>query len=223
MKMKPIIVSRIITAWMGIMTALMIAIAKEDTADSFYRFGPHPDLIILGYTIDTASKYALVIFYALVNTVVRNLNHNVITPWITLNIQDTSASADVALLESRNQVPLPLPLPTSLNKAHAYEISVASTLYSWFDWLIYIHMLMAQVDMVIIEMGADVLATSAITYWYLEKSGKNAQKGYVSIDMGDAQDTFSGITSHDAHFVRQHPQFRYNLHPQSSGYNPQFI
>jgi hypothetical protein len=57
-----------------------------------------------------------------------------------------------------------------VDKAHAYEISVVSTIYSWFDWLIYIHMLLAQVDMVIIEMSADVVASTAITYWYMEKS-----------------------------------------------------
>ena len=145
---------------MSIMTALMIAIAKEDTTESFYRFGPHPDLSILGYTIDTSSKYILVVCYALTNTVVRNLNHNVISPWITFNI--TGCSTTVA--------------------KHAYEISIASTLYSWFDWLIYIHMLMAQIDMVIIEMGADVIATCVITRWYLEQGGPH-KEGYASIGL----------------------------------------
>ena len=148
-----ITVSRIITGWMGIMTALMCVIANESTTRAtFYRFGPQPDLVILGYTIDTGAKYGLVILYALINTVVRNLNHNIITPWVTLNIQDDAVD--------KRQV----------DKAHAYEISVASTIYSWFDWLIYIHMLLAQVDMVIIEMVADVAASTVITCWYLEKS-----------------------------------------------------
>jgi hypothetical protein len=159
--MHPIIVSRIITGWMGIMTILMTVIAKEETSPTpFYRFGPHPDLVILGYTIDVAYKYALVVIYALANTVIRNLNHNIITPWITLNIQATEESAAIGTVKP------------PLNKSHAYEISIVSTLYSWFDWLIYIHMLMAQVDMVIIEMGADVIATTVITRWYLEKPEK---------------------------------------------------
>ena len=137
---------------MGIMTILIASTAKE-TASSFYRFGPQPDLIIIGYTIDTAEKYALVVAYALFNTVIRNLNHNVIAPWITLNIQDTTPSA---IMEKQR-----------MNRAHAYEVSIISTVYSWFDWFIYINMLLAQVDMMLIEMATDVLATSAITHWYL--------------------------------------------------------
>jgi len=177
-----ITVSRIITGWMGVMTVLMCVIANESTTSAtFYRFGPQSDLIILGYTIDTVTKYGLVILYALINTVVRNLNHNVIAPWVTLNIQDDA-------VDKRN-----------VDRAHAYEISIASTVYSWFDWLIYIHMLLAQVDMVIIEMGADVAASTAITYWYLEKSPSLSRSTIAedaSVKPGEY--TFIALTSTNA-------------------------
>lgn len=150
--MQPITASRIITGWMGLMTILIASTAKE-TASTFYRFGPQPDLIIIGYTIDTPEKYAMVVVYALFNTVIRNLNHNVIAPWITLHIQDTTPTAMLG--------------KQRMNRAHAYEVSIISTVYSWFDWLIYINMLLAQVDMMLIEMATDVLATTAITHWYI--------------------------------------------------------
>ena len=156
MAVSPHIISRILAAWMGIITLLMVNIAADNAADPFYRFGPQPDLVILGYTIDTLPKYGLVIVYALANTVVRNLNHNIIAPWITLNVQDTGN------------------VWMGINRSHAYEISLVSTLYSWFDWLIYIHMLLAQVDMVLIEMGTDVLSTAVITYWYLNRDRDRA-------------------------------------------------
>ena len=176
--LKTVTVSRIITGWMGIMTVLMCVIANESTTRAtFYRFGPQPDLVILGYTIDTATKYGIVIMYALINTVVRNLNHNVIAPWITLNIQDDAVDK------------------RKVDKAHAYEISVVSTIYSWFDWLIYIHMLLAQVDMVIIEMSADVVASTAITYWYMEKSPGLSRSTYDASVHGPGEYAFIALTA----------------------------
>jgi len=153
--LKPIYVSRIVSAWMGMIAVLMACIAKGEGDDrsKFYRFGPQPDLVILGYAIDTPAKYAWIIVYALLNTTVRNMNHNIITPWITLNVQDMSPEACAA--------------KKRLNVRHVYELSIVSTLYSWFDWLIYINMLLAQVDMMIIEMGTDVLAMMVITYGYM--------------------------------------------------------
>ena len=162
---------------MALMTLLMALIAKEGASPpSFYRFGPQPDLVILGYTIDEPYKYAVVVLYALANTVIRNLNHNVIAPWITLNIQDSeSASGSESTSGALSATGTPPRKP--LNKSHAYEISIISTVYSWFDWLIYIHMLMAQVDMVIIEMGADVIATTFVTRWYIEKPENGGYHG----------------------------------------------
>jgi len=156
--MKTLIVTRITTGWMTIITILMTIISMKSTNNtSFYRFGPQPDLIILGFTIDTPGKYLLVVLYALINTAIRSMNHNIVTPWITLNVQNTNQSG------SRN----------NNNYREQYEICIFNTMYTWFDWLIYIHMLLAQADMVLIEMTTDVIATCIVTRWYIKTKKDN--------------------------------------------------
>ena len=150
---KPLIVSRIIMVWMFIISILLISyiltIYSDDT--KFYRFGPQPDLIILGFTIDTPEKYSFIVLYAIINTIIRNLDQNIISPWITLNVQN---------MKEQN---------TEINIiSNQYEISITNTIYSWFDWLIYIHMLLAQIDMFLLELTTDVIAIYFVTRWYIK-------------------------------------------------------
>ena len=163
--MKTLIVTRITTGWMTIITILMTIISMKSTNNtSFYRFGPQPDLIILGFTIDTPGKYLLVVLYALINTAIRSMNHNIVTPWITLNVQNTNQSGARNNNSNNNN-----------NNIEQYEICIFNTMYTWFDWLIYIHMLLAQADMVLIEMTTDVIATCIVTRWYIKtKQEKSA-------------------------------------------------
>jgi hypothetical protein len=122
---------------------------EQFTGDtSFYRFGPNPDLVILGITIDTPDKYGLIVLYAVLNTIIRNLDHNVIAPWITLNVQNINVAEQIKVKKQ-------------------YEISIINTIYSWFDWLIYIHMLLAQVDMFLLELITDTIAIYFVTRWYI--------------------------------------------------------
>jgi hypothetical protein len=121
--------------------------------DTFYRIGPHDDLIVLGIAIDTMYKYILIVIYSLLNTCIRNINRNIISPWITVVIQNNSD-------DSKH-------LKSQMNKSHIYEISIISTIYTWFDWLIYLNMLLSQFDFVIIELLTDMISSSVITYSYL--------------------------------------------------------
>jgi hypothetical protein len=131
----------------------IISIKSTDNT-SFYRFGPQPDLVILGFTIDTPGKYILVVLYALINTAIRSMNHNIVTPWITLNVQNTNEPVTQSRVNNTQR--------------EQYEICIFNTMYSWFDWLIYIHMLLAQADMVLIEMTTDVIATCIVTRWHIK-------------------------------------------------------
>ena len=121
---------------------------------SFYRFGPNPELVILGIVIDTPQKYGLIVLYAVLNTIIRNLDHSIIAPWITLNIQNINA--------------LPTEDTEKKDTNKQFEISIINTIYSWFDWLIYIHMLLAQVDMFLLELTTDVIAIYFVTRWYIK-------------------------------------------------------
>jgi len=154
--MYTLVVSRIITCWMVVILTIMLSYLfanKEDyTGDtSFYRFGPNPDLVIIGIVIDTPTKYGLVVVYAVINTVIRNLDHNIIMPWIMLNVQNIK----ITNIDAKD-------IPKQ------YEISIINTIYSWFDWLIYIHMLLAQIDMFLLELTTDVIAIYFVTRWYIK-------------------------------------------------------
>ena len=153
--MQILLASRLLSAWMICIGTLMaIVIPREQTGENtFYRFGPHYDLVVLGFRIDTFDKYLLVLFYCACNTFMRNIRLDVILPWITHNIQDMSPEA-----EERK---------ASLNQKMSYEITIVSAMYAWFDWFIYINLLLAQVDMVLVEVGMDMVATTIITYLYL--------------------------------------------------------
>ena len=151
--MNTLVVSRIITAWMVLILTILLsyifANTEQFTGDtSFYRFGPNPDLVILGIIIDTPDKYGLIVLYAVLNTIIRNLDHNVIVPWITLNVQNINVAEQIKVKKQ-------------------YEISIINTIYSWFDWLIYIHMLLAQVDMFLLELITDTIAIYFVTRWYI--------------------------------------------------------
>ena len=97
----------------------------------------------------------IILSYSIVNTCVRNTSHNIIGSWITLNIQDTTEEG------KRNKI--------NLNKWYVYEISTVYTMYFWFDWFIYIHLLLAQIDIVLVEVVSDVSTNIFITWWYLKQ------------------------------------------------------
>jgi len=154
--MRTILLSRCVLAWMigisGIMAAMIPK--QSDEPSTFYRWGPHSNLVILGIYVDNMPKYIGMIFYSIFNIIIRNTNHNIIIPWITHNIQDNSSEANA------NKLNLFLP--------HVYEISIVSTLYTWFDWVIYINMLLSQIDIVIIELSMDLICNAFITTWYMQ-------------------------------------------------------
>jgi len=159
MKMKTLVVSRIIAAWMIVILTILLSYIFANTEQfmgdtSFYRFGPNPELVILGIVIDTPQKYGLIVLYAVINTIIRNLDHSIIAPWITLNIQNINA--------------LPTEDTEKKDTNKQFEISIINTIYSWFDWLIYIHMLLAQVDMFLLELTTDVIAIYFVTRWYIK-------------------------------------------------------
>lgn len=104
--------------------------------------------MILRSTVSVRIKYCLIVLYAVLNTIIRNLDHNVIAPWITLNVQNINVVEQIKIKKQ-------------------YEISIINTIYSWFDWLIYIHMLLAQVDMFLLELTTDTIAIYFVTRWYI--------------------------------------------------------
>jgi hypothetical protein len=151
-----IITSRIISIWMITMIFLLFMTTYKNT----FQIGPNPDLYILHIPIDTPSKYTAVVSFCFCNSVFRSLNHNILQSYIINSIQDIQDN---------------LPI---LNSSKCYEISCISTIYNWFDFFMYMHILMSQIDLLLVEVSADIIMTIIITKYYIDK-----KHNYVPINI----------------------------------------
>lgn len=147
-------ISKIIFVWIFIITSSLFCFSANDTDTTFYKIGPSNQLIVLGFRINTPTKYTIVIFYSLFNNVIRNFNTNILRPWITHNIQDQTMEG---IIRKQN-----------LNYYLAYQINTIYTTYTWVDFIIYVHLLLDQIDLFLIEAFSDIIIMTIIThYWYL--------------------------------------------------------
>jgi len=151
---KEISIALVIVFWIVIISINLAYFALSSIKTPFYNFGPNDNLVVLNIRINTPYRYFAVIFYSFLNNIVRNLNNNILSPWITHNIQDDTEEAKTRKL--------------SLNHRVAHTINITNNVYRWFDFLIYIHLLLSQIDLFLIESISDVLIVVAITqFWYL--------------------------------------------------------
>lgn len=128
-------VCRLLLGWM-----VIIISSSLFTIDIYHlRIGPNDDLKIFGWIINTPTKYFGVVIYCLINSVFRTASSNILSPWMINNIQDENKNID-----------------TSQHR-FAYEITAVTTIYHWFDWYIYMNILLSQIDMVFVEITADVI------------------------------------------------------------------
>jgi len=163
-------VAKMVFMWIIIISASIVYFSQTDTTKSqFYQFGPNSNLVVLNIAIDTPVKYTFVVFYSIINNVVRNLNNNILRSWITHNIQDNTPEGALRKI--------------TLNRMVAYQINTVHNIYNWFDFLIYIHLLLSQIDLFLIEASSDVFIVNIITYfWYLP----NKVNGYDGLEFCDS-------------------------------------
>jgi amino acid permease len=140
--------ARLLFMWMvGVSACIATAVPQGST---FFRFGPHADFVVLGIRIDTGGRYAALALYCFVNSMLRTVHHNVVSTWIINNVQD----------EARDK--------SQLRHAIVYEIVAASTMYAWWDWVVYIFILLSQIDMVLIEVVAELSMAFITTLAFLQ-------------------------------------------------------
>jgi len=146
-----IITSRIIFIWMStiIIFIFLYTTSNKDTV-TLFKIGPNSELFILHIAIDTTAKYMTVVSFCFVNSIFRSLNHNILQPFIINEIQDVS----------KNNI---------TNFGFCYELSCNSAIYVWFDFFMYMHILMSQIDLLLVEIIADIIITGIITKYYLNK------------------------------------------------------
>lgn len=143
--------SRIIIVWMSVIIILICSLIKEMDSEyqEFYSFGPNDHLIIFGLHINTYLKYSMIVMYCGINSLIRTTYHNILIPWQTNSIQDIT-------IEKSPDI-----------RCFAYEITYVIIIYNWVDWYIYMNILLAQVDMVLIEIVCDMMMSGFITRYYL--------------------------------------------------------
>ena len=149
--------TRLMELWIiAIIGGITSALLSQSSVDTFYTFGPSSTFVILGITIDTPLKYSIVVLYSVLDTLVTALLYQVVTPWLTLVVHDTTVSK------------------THLSYFLIHEISLISRIYAWIDWLLYINILLSQIDVALIQLLTDALCTIYITYVYLDTSVQEA-------------------------------------------------
>ena len=146
---------RVLQLWTAsVLVTLGILLQKGSSLNHFYQFGPSDHLIILGLVINNYALYAGVVFYSFFNTVIRNLNNQIVRSWITLVIHDTTIPKH------------------DLSHLYMHEITLMNAIYSYIDWFIYLNLVFSQLDIVLIEFTGEMIITFIVTRMYLSISPK---------------------------------------------------
>ena len=144
--MQKHIIMRCVLGWAGLCT---IFVCFSVHGGTFFRIGPNKDLSIFDIKIDNAGKYLVVVLYTILSTVVRTAQQEIITPWLIQNVQNDKPKDEFVV-------------------RYAQEISLGECVYRWFDWFMYMHILLAQVDMMIIELVGNLACVYYVTRMYIQ-------------------------------------------------------
>jgi hypothetical protein len=145
------IIAIIITIWiLAITTGMTYIICTTHLDTTIFAIGPNRNLYIFGICIDTLPKYGVVITFCFVNSGIRAMSTNVLRSWVINDVQDKS-----------NKRPI--------NHRKAYILSSVSVTYNWFDFFMYMNILLSQIDLFVLEIIADLIMTCLLTNYYLKQ------------------------------------------------------
>ncbi len=145
-----------------------VAIASSGGRSAFYRFGPQKDLAIMGVAVDSNARYAVVASFCVVNSFVRSVETDVVHAWLINTVQDRSTPKTPSLREM------------------AYRVAALHGVYYWWDWFVYMNVLLAQFDLFLLEMGSSVVASLLTTRSYLRAPLYDAYRESVFIAEDDS-------------------------------------
>ncbi len=145
--------SKCIAGWILFMCVFMYLCVRDNLQSKFFRFGPHEDLMLFGIAIDSDFKYMAVVFYTLIGTIARTLQAEVIRPWIIQEIQNGKPKSDYVVQNS-------------------YLVVSTDAALTWFDFFMYINILLAQIDFVLLEAFWTMCTTLFTTTQYLRQAPK---------------------------------------------------
>lgn len=143
--MKVHLVTNAFIVWISIVSLFVGRFAKNS---NFFSFGPGPSLFIFGIPIDTYWKYSVVVAYTLVSTALRTIQGEIIMPWIIQSVQNKNPKSEYT-------------------RTYAYQVVIIDNLYRWFDWFMYMSILLQQIDMIMVEMIGNLIISYVTTRIYL--------------------------------------------------------
>lgn len=144
-----LITGRVIVFWMIFVISCFIGILSSGIdRPQIFQFGPNENLFILDIRVNTIEKYLAVVAFCFLNSFIRGSNNYVLYSWITHNVQDKLPDETASVYES-------------------YKLSYIATIYHWFDWFMYMNILLSQIDMLLIEIAGDLIVTTILTAYYL--------------------------------------------------------
>ncbi len=154
------LVSRIVIIWIVIISITISSLYNHmnETGANYYRFGPHDNFIIIGIQINTGGKYFIAVLYCFINSLIRTSIGNILKPWLINSVQDIN-------IVKPKQI-----------RGFAYEVTYVVTIYNWVDWYVYMNLLLAQVDLFLTEMFADVFMSVLTTYYYLNTESQDKKQ-----------------------------------------------
>jgi len=160
------LVSQVVIIWIAIIAITISGLYNHmnETGANYYRFGPNDDFIIIGIQINTAGKYFIAVLYCFINSLIRTSISNILKPWLINSVQDIN-------IVKPKQI-----------RGFAYEVTYVVTIYNWVDWYVYMNLLLAQVDLFLTEMFADVFMSVLTTYYYLNTDTQSKNKLEIEDD-----------------------------------------
>lgn len=171
--------TRALSVWMALIILLVVCFNFRELDQ--IKVGPNADLRIFGILIDTGPKYAVIICYCVANSALRTLTSNIVSPWVINNVQDDTRDVSKPRVE----------------RWFAYEITLTTTLYHWFDWYIYMTIMLSQIDMIFIEIIADVVTSAISTTYFLKKDdARRISASVAAVAVAAADDEESELLIH---------------------------
>ena len=162
-------VNKALLGWAATCTLFLsvaVSVASDNSSTKFFTFGPREDLVILDVKINTGWRYSVVIFYTIISTVARTVLQEIVSPWLIQTVQNDKPKDAYA-------------------RRYAQEVAIGEVVYRWFDWFMYMHILLAQVDMMIVELAGNLVAVVYTTRMYMKPKDPEA----IELISGEASRT----------------------------------
>ena len=154
----------VMLVWLICITTILCELGLLSNS-SFVAFGPRPELRFIHMAIDTPYKYGMLVLLILAHTFITEVIGDSLGPHVLNVLQD----------------PRIVELPHS-HKLY-YVLTTLWCMYCSVSQLIVIFLVLAQLDLLLVRLGSELLATAFTTALYLNGKRQMAKNTYHDISM----------------------------------------